>query len=84
MGKPTVRFGPMPVLHFRRDDDDCARLQADRFFSFFLIPSASGRTDENLTAAGFGMMDVPVVAAARLKGDICKAYNCLLYTSRCV
>ena len=35
-----------------------------------LIEAASGHADQDLAAAAFGVMDVPVVAAARLKGHI--------------
>ena len=37
-----------------------------------LIPALAGRADQELASAGRGVMDVPVVAAARLKGDVCK------------
>lgn len=35
-----------------------------------LIPSAACGYQENLSAALIGMMDVPIVATSRLKGDI--------------
>src|SRR5699024_1529499 len=36
----------------------------------FLIPAAAGGAQENLAAALVGVVNVPVVAAARLKGDV--------------
>ena len=42
----------------------------DRLLPPFLIPAGAGDTDEHLPAALFGVVDVPVVPAARFKGDI--------------
>ena len=70
MGEPAVSFGSVPVLYFRRDRDDSPRLQAHRLFPLFLIPAAPGCADQDLSAAGFGMVNMPVVAAARLEGDV--------------
>ena len=39
-------------------------------FPFFLIPSASGNTDEHLSSAFCGVVNMPVVAAPRFKGHI--------------
>ena len=58
------------MLDFRRDIDDVTGLEFSCRFSPFLIPAAAGRDDQNLAAARFCMMDVPVIAAARLKGHI--------------
>ena len=38
--------------------------------SLLLIPALAGSADEDLAAAVGGVMDVPVVAAARLKGHV--------------
>ena len=63
--KPAVRLGAVPVLDLRRNDDDRTGRQADGRLARLLIPALAGRTDQNLPAAGFGVMNVP----------------CLLYTS---
>ena len=39
--EPAVSFGAVPVLDFRRDDDDAAWLQTHRIFVFFLVPAAA-------------------------------------------
>ena len=67
MGKPTVRSGSVPVLYFRRDVDYIAGVQFFGGLAPFLIVSASCCTKQDLSAA---MVDMPVVPAARLKGDI--------------
>ena len=65
--KPTVRRGSVPVLYARRNVHTVAGIQRDRFFAPFLIPAAPRRADEDLPAAFFRVVDVPVVAAARLE-----------------
>ena len=75
VGKPAVLFGSVPVLHLRRDGNDHSGSQTDGRFSLLLIPALAGGADEKLPAAAFSVMDMPVVAAPRLKGDICQKYR---------
>ena len=70
MAEPAVRSRTMPVLDFGRNIDAIARFHFDRRLAFFLIITASGNANNDLTAAVFGMMDVPIVAAARFEGDV--------------
>ena len=70
MGKPTVRLGAMPVFNLGRDGDDHAGFQADSRLARLLIPTAARCTDEQLAAAGLCVVDVSMIAATRLKGDI--------------
>ena len=72
VAKPAVRLGTVPVLHLRRNDNDRSRGEAYCIFPFFLIPAFARGAAEDLPAAGFRVMDVPVVAAARFKGDVCQ------------
>ena len=60
----------MPMLHANRNVYAVTRLHRNRFLAPFLIPSSAPDTDQNLAAAAFGMMDMPVVLTARLKGNI--------------
>ena len=60
----------MPMLHTSRNRDHISRPQALRPFSILLIPTLAINTDQDLSAAAFGMVDVPVVAAPGFKGDI--------------
>ena len=75
MGKPTVLFCPVPMLYIRGNRDNHPRDKADGLFSFFLIPSLACGTNQNLSAALFRVMDVPVIPAARLKSYIGKEYR---------
>ena len=70
MRKPAVLFGAVPVLHLRRDGDNRARFQADRRLALLLIPAAPRGADQELAAAALRVMDMPVIAAARLKCDV--------------
>ena len=70
MAEPAVGRGTVPVLGAGRDVDHVARLHFDGVLALFLIVSAACDADEDLPAALLGMMDVPVVAAARLKGHV--------------
>ena len=63
MAEPAIRLCAVPVLDFCRNGDYIARLQAARRFAFFLIPSFAIDTNQNLSAAGRRMMNVPIVAA---------------------
>ena len=67
----------MPVLDLCRDGDDRAGRQADGGFALLLIPALACSADQNLAAAAFGVVDVPVVAAARLEGDVGQKHRAL-------
>ena len=60
----------MPVLDTGSDIHYIARMKLLGFLSPFLIVATTGDTDEDLTTSLVCLMDVPVVAAARFKGDI--------------
>lgn len=72
VAEPAVPLCAVPVLDIGRDRDDRTGLEADSGPPLLLIPALAGRADQELASAGRGVMDVPVVAAARLKGDVCK------------
>ncbi len=64
----------MPVFHSGGDVDDGAGKYFHRRFTFFLIPSATCNAHEHLSAAILSFVDVPVVAATRLKSDVKERY----------
>lgn len=68
MGEPAVGCGAVPVLYLGRDVDHVARMQLPGLLAPLLIPAPPCHTDEDLSAALAGMVNVPVVAAARLEG----------------
>ena len=70
MGEPGIRSGAVPVFHPGRDIDDGSGRHQDRIFAPFLIITASADADEHLPASAFRQMNVPVIAASGLKGDI--------------
>ena len=70
MREPAVRRGAVPVLHSRRNVHHVAGLQRPGGFAFLLVPTAPGHADQDLAAAAFRVMDVPVVAAPRLEGHV--------------
>ena len=57
----------MPVLHVRRNVDDCAGEDLDGGLALLLIPAAACDTDQHLSTAFRRAVDMPVVAATRLK-----------------
>ena len=63
VGEPAVRRGAVPVLDAGGDIDDISGQDLHRLLAPLLIEAASGDSDEDLTAALIGMMDMPVVAA---------------------
>lgn len=69
MGKPAVFSGAVPMLHLWRYMDHVAGAQPLRGLAPCLIPSLAAGAQQDLAPL---VMDVPVVAAARLKGDVCK------------
>ena len=60
----------MPVLHVRGDVDHVPRQQRPGILAPLLVPAASVGDEQDLAAALGGVMDVPVVTAAGLEGDI--------------
>lgn len=70
VGKPAILGRAMPVLDFRRDDDHIAGVQFTRRLAPFLIIATACRAEQNLPAALLGMVDMPIVAAAGLKGYV--------------
>ena len=60
----------MPVFDAGSNIDYIAGVQFLRLFAPFLIVAPSGHADEDLSAALISLMDMPVIPAARLKGDI--------------
>ena len=70
VAEPAVGLSAVPVLDVGGDHDDAALLQADGGLALFLIPALACGADQQLAAALGGVVDVPVVAAARLKGNV--------------
>ena len=70
MAEPTVLFGTVPVFYICGYRNYHSGNKADCLLALFLIPAFSVYADQNLAAALPGMMDVPVIPAARLKGYV--------------
>ena len=70
MREPAIRRSAVPVFYANRNIYHIAGAQLLCRFAPFLIVTSSGHADEDLSAAVFRMMNVPVVAAARFKGHI--------------
>ena len=70
MLEPAVLCRPVPVLDVCRNIDHIPGMQLSRFFAPLLIPAASIDADQQLSAALVSVMNVPVVAAARLESHI--------------
>ena len=68
--EPAVFGSAMPVLDACRDHYCVAFVQLAGFFAPFLIPAAAADAQQHLSAAFVGMMDMPVVAAARFKRHV--------------
>lgn len=68
--KPTIGSGAMPVLDVGGNLGDIAGVQALRGLALFLVPALAVDADQHLSAALACVVDMPVVAAARLKGDV--------------
>lgn len=62
----------MPVFDLGRNVYNIAGDEQLRGLARFLIVASSCHADKNLPAAGFRVVDVPVVAAAGLKGNVAK------------
>ena len=70
VAEPAVLLGTVPVLDLRRNGNDHARFQFHSRLALFLIPALAGSADQDLSAAFGGVVNVPVVPAARLKGHV--------------
>ncbi len=70
VGKPAVLRCTVPMLDTSRDFDHIASFQGLCRLACFLIPALAGGAQKDLPAALIGLMNVPVVAAARFKGYI--------------
>ena len=65
--EPRVTLCTVPVFHALGDVDDGAGGEGDGTLAPFLIPAATTDADENLVHT---VVDMPVVAAAWLEGDV--------------
>ena len=69
MGKPTVFRCAMPVLRFGGNEHHIARVKFPCFLAPLLIPTPAIGAEQDLSAAAFGVVDMPVIPASRLKGQ---------------
>lgn len=76
MREPAIGCSTVPVFDLRGNIHHIARMQLLRRFAPFLIVAPACHADKDLPATLCGMMDVPVVPAARLKGDVVNANLC--------
>ena len=76
MREPAIGCSTVPVLDLRGNVHHIARMQLQRRFAPFLIVAPACHADKDLSATLCGMVDVPVVPAARLKGDVVNANLC--------
>ena len=67
---PAIGGGSVPVLHPFGDGNYNTRFQFHGLFAPFLIPAAAGHANQYLDLL---VVDMPVVAAAELEGDIVDA-----------
>ena len=67
------------MLHVGWNMDDCAWEDFLRRLAFFLIPASSGYAYQHLPAALCGVVRMPVVTAARLKGNVEERYLTVRY-----
>ena len=81
MREPAIRCSAVPVLDPGRNVYHIAGAQLLCRFAPFLIVTSTGHTDEDLSAAAFSVMNVPVVTAAGFKGHIVNTN--LLRRKRC-
>ncbi len=70
MLEPAVSGGTMPVFDTLGNVHNVAGMKLAGFLFLFLVPAAAADADQHLPAALTGVMDMPVVPAAGLKGNI--------------
>src|SRR5699024_3829072 len=68
--KPAVRGGAVPVLYTGRDIHHVAGGESTGRLAPFLVPAAARHAYQQLSAALFGVMYMPVVAAAGLETHV--------------
>ena len=76
MREPAIGCSTVSVLDLRGNVHHIARMQLLRRFAPFLIVAPACHADKDLPTALCGMVDVPVVPAARFKGDVVNANLC--------
>ena len=76
MREPAIGCSTVPVLDLRGNVHHIARMQLLRRFAPFLIVAPACHADKDLPATLCSMVDVPVVPAARFKGDVVNANLC--------
>ena len=67
---PTVFSCAVPVFHTLGNGDDGARDQRNGFLAPFLVPAATAHADQHLHGT---VVNMPVVATARLEADVAEA-----------
>ena len=67
---PAVLGGSVPMFHALGHGDGNARFQLHSGFAPFLIPAATAHADQHLHCT---MVNMPVVAAARLEADVAES-----------
>ena len=76
MGKPAVLGGAVPVFDPGGDHHGVAGLELPGFLAPFLLPAPALGAEQDLAAVLLCLVDVPVVAAARLKGHVGDGHAC--------
>ena len=76
MREPAIGCSTVPVLDLRGNIHHIAWMQLPWRFAPFLIVAPACHADKDLPTALCSMVDVPVVPAARLKGDVVNANLC--------
>ena len=79
MCKPAVLCCTVPMLHVGWNVDDGAWENLLRRLAFLLVPASSGNTYQHLSTTRCGVMNVPVVSAARFEGNIEERYLAVGY-----
>ena len=77
MGEPAVLGRAVPVLHACRNGDHIAGMEFSGLLAPLLIPTPAVGTQQNLSAALGRLVDVPIVPASGLKGDVGQEYRLL-------
>lgn len=63
MGEPAIFLRAMPMLDFGQNGNDRTGSQWHRSFPRLLIPPLTGGADQQLAAAFFRVVDMPVIPA---------------------
>lgn len=78
MSEPRILGRAVPMLDLRMDTHNSFRLQGLGRLALLLVPTVTGNADQHLATL---VVDVPVVAATRLEGDVCGTE--LIVSQRC-